>query len=446
MQANSNRVPSTFADIQPIAHDMGKINLMLKDRNKGELDILKAVNSLAREPYHSLKKQQGKWKLFKSLAIYASLIPLLITLLIYYISPMLTQSQFAFSDARVWGMGGLMASVALAVAILIDLGRANILDKSNNTGTAYMLYFFMSTASIVFSTTGMIAVADFYASNNSTDTAQSIDDARQYVMEHGAMASVTMAQLDAQQARFDKKLHTKKSGYFSKDHARDTARIDTEREELKKYLSAKATLDGKNKLLANTESSNWLFNTYARIIDSSSAIAGLVIGLVINILSEAMALIAHVRLIKLNARLEVTEQQWSTATMVANEAMIVADSEISALNHLDYFAHTFKMPFNILHEYQNHDKRYGEFVSAGNNPNQIEVEVVESDNRINDAKARYDIAKNANAGDSVDCPYCATNFTKRNALHLYCSNSGADNCSDNYKNLINPQRIRHARR
>jgi hypothetical protein len=164
-----------------------------------------------------------------------------------------------------------------------------------------------------------------------------------------------------------------------------------------------------------------------------------------------MALIAHVRLIKLNARLEVTEQQWSTATMVANEAMIVADSEISALNHLDYFAHTFKMPFNILHDYQNQNKRYGEFVGTGNNQSeQVNIEVVEPahpqlDNKVEDAKKRHEAAKLAVAGTLVDCPYCATEFEKKNAMHLYCSNSGTNNCSDNYKNLINPERIRHAR-
>ncbi|MCK5904968.1 MAG: hypothetical protein KAG86_06765, partial [Gammaproteobacteria bacterium] len=364
MQSNNIRVPSTFADIQPISHDMGKINLMLKDRNKGELATLKAVNSLAREPYHTLKKQQNKWKTFKSLAIYASLIPLLITLLIYYISPMLTQKQFEMNDARVWGMGALMASVAFAVAILIDLGRANILDKSNNTKNAYMLYFFMSASSILFSTVGMIAIADFYASSESTSTTQTIATAKSFMVAHASMASNrSLSDIDAEEMRLTQLMHAKKSGYHPKDLKRDVARLNEERKELKDYQSAKATVDGKRQLQNTDDSSNWLFNTYARILESNTATAGIVIGLLINFLSEAMALIAHVRLIKLNARLEVTEQQWSTATMVANEAMIVADSEISALNHLDYFAHTFKMPFNILHDYQNQNKRYGEFVS-----------------------------------------------------------------------------------
>jgi hypothetical protein len=165
-----------------------------------------------------------------------------------------------------------------------------------------------------------------------------------------------------------------------------------------------------------------------------------------------MALIAHMRLTKLNARLEVTEQQWSTATMVANEAMIVADSELSALNHLDYFAHTFKMPFNILHDYQNQNKRYGEFVGVNGRiqNQQVNVEIVEPeapqlDSRVEDAKKRYETAKVAITGAHVGCPYCATEFQKKNTMHLYCSNSGAENCSDNYKNLIDPARIRHAR-
>jgi len=448
MQTNNNRVPDTFADIQPISHDMKKINLMLEDRHEGELATLKAVNSLAREPYHVLKKQQKKWKTFKSLAIYASLIPLLITLLIYYISPMLTQTQFLSSDSRVWGMGALMASVAVAVAILIDLGRANILDKSNNTRIAYALYFFMSTASILFSTVGMIAVADFYASSENGETKQTIATAKAYMVGHASMASNrSLADIDAEEMKLTKLMHTKKSGYYPSDLRRDISRLNAERKELKDYLSAKSTVDGKRQLQNTDDSSNWLFNTYARILDSNTATAGIVIGLLINFLSEAMALIAHVRLIKLNARLEVTEQQWSTATMVANEAMIVADSEISALNHLDYFAHTFKMPFNILNSYQNQNRRYGQFVDG--NTEEIKVEVVDtdsdSDTKVADAKKRYEVAKLADAGSHVDCPSCATSFEKKNALHLYCSNRGTNNCSDNYKNLVDPSRVRHAR-
>jgi hypothetical protein len=447
MHTNNIRVPVTFADIQPISHDMGKINLMLADRNKGELATLKAVNSLAREPYHILKKQQKKWQTFKALAIYASLIPLLITLLIYYISPMLTQSQFEFSDVRVWGMGTLMASVAFAVAVLIDLGRANILDKSNNTSTAYMLYFFMSTASILFSTVGMIAVADFYASSENGETKQTIATAKAYMIAHASMGNNrSLADIDTEEMRLTKLMHEKKSGYHPKDLRRDVSRLNDERKELKDYLSAKATVDGKRQLQNTDDSSNWLFNTYARILESNTATAGIVIGLLINFLSEAMALIAHMRLVKLNARLEVTEQQWSTATMVANEAMIVADSEISALNHLDYFAHTFKMPFNILHDYQNQNKRYGEFVSdnnhqasndlgdievVGNNLSQIQIE----------AKARYDKAMEASVGEIVNCPHCSIEVEKKTYNHVFCSSTGTNNCKDEYHNILNPARI-----
>jgi hypothetical protein len=242
MQSNSISAPSSFIDIQPVTHDFKKLNLMMGDRNRGELNTLEAVNSLAREPYHVLKSQQNKWNLFKTLAIYASLVPLLLTLLIYYISPMMTQTQFEMNDVRVWGMGAIMASVAFAVAILIDLGRANILDKSNNTKNAYLLYFFMSTASIVFSTVGMIAVADFYASSENNETAQTIATAKTFMTTHASMGSNrSLSDIDTEEMRLTKFMHEKKSGYHPRDLRRDVARLNAERKELKDYLSAKAS-------------------------------------------------------------------------------------------------------------------------------------------------------------------------------------------------------------
>ena len=447
MQSNSTAVPSSFIEINPIQHDQKKLDLMMHGRNESELATLKAVNSLAREPYHVLKKQQKKWNLFKKLAIYASLVPLLITLLIYYISPMLTQKQFAMADVRVMGMGAIMASVALAVAILIDLGRANILDKSNNTFNAYVLYFFMSTASILFSTVGMIAVADFYASSENSETAQTISDAKKYMTEHASMgASRSLADISTEEQRLTKLMHTKKSGYYPSDLRRDVARLNEERTELKKYLSAKATVDGKRQLQNTDDSSNWLFNTYARILESNTATAGIVIGLLINFLSEAMALIAHVRLIKLNARLEVTENQWNNAVMVADTAMIVADSTVQALNRIDKFCHAFALPFNVLNQYQDNNKRYGDF----NNSNIGEVEVLasHSDNQTpalnadqSALKARYESALALPAGSTAQCPICSADVVKRTYNHVFCSNSGAGNHKDEYHNILNPARI-----
>jgi hypothetical protein len=355
---------------------------------------------------------------------------------------MMTQKQFAMDDVRVWGMGAIMASVALAVAILIDLGRANILDKSNNTKNAYMLYFFMSTASILFSTVGMIAIADFYASKESTSTTQTIATAKAYVVAHASMASNrSLADIDVEEMRLTQLMHAKKSGYHPKDLRRDVERLNSERKELKDYLSAKATVDGKRQLQNTDDSSNWLFNTYARILESNTATAGIVIGLLINFLSEAMALIAHVRLIKLNARLEVTESQWATATMVANESMIVADSTISSLNHVDHFAHTFKMPFNILNEYQNNDRRYGDFVDVEIvEPRNQQAEPVQSSRQL-DLKHRYDSAISADVGATVGCPVCLTEVTKRTYNHVFCSSTGANNCKDEYHNILEPARI-----
>jgi hypothetical protein len=129
--------------------------------------------------------------------------------------------------------------------------------------------------------------------------------------------------------------------------------------------------------------------------------------------------------------------------MVANEAMIVADSELSALNHLDYFAHTFKMPFNIFHDYQNKGKRYGEFVGKNKNDNDLgEVEVANNNlsQTQKDAKASYNKAMEAETGTIVNCQHCSLEVTKKTFNHVFCGNKGIVNCKDEFANTMNPQR------
>lgn len=443
--------PNGYAKITAISHNIKDLEQVMKNRNKSELRTLKSVNDLASATYSDVKKQQSKWNLIKNLSLSSSFILLSVTTAILFLSPMLTQKQFPLDDARVWVMGALMAFVALAVAIVIDYGRSKILDRSNNGAWTWIIYIVFTIISVGLSTTGMLAIADFYESSNQTDVKGDIDTARKYIMTHAGMASINPQSFDIQLSMYDKKLHTKGSGYYSKDHARDVARVEAERREYKKYLSAKSTVEGKNKLIETADSSNWLFNTYAKILMTTTSLAALFIGIFINLVSESMALVAHYRLIRLNARIEVTDTQWNSAIMASDRAAIINSSNLQLIAGLDVFQHAFAMPFSVLNKYHNAGTTMGDFAESNpaNRTENINIGIVEPekpllDNRVSDAKKRYEIAKSARAGVLVDCPYCAKEFKKKNALHIYCSNSGTNNCSDNYKNLINPARIRHA--
>ena len=443
--------PNGYANITAISHSIKDLESVMKNRNKSELRTLKAVNDLASATYSDVKKQQAKWNLIKNLSLSSSFILLSVTTAILFLSPMLTQKQFPLDDARVWVMAGLMAFVALAVAIVIDYGRSKILDRSNNGAWTWLIYIVFTVISVGLSTTGMLAIADFYESSNQTDVKGDIDTARKYVMEHAGMSGITSQSFDIQLGIYDKKLHTKGTGYYSKDHARDVARVEADRAELKKYLSAKATVEGKAQIMETTDSSNWLFNTYAKILMTTTSLAALFIGIFINLVSESMALVAHYRLIRLNARIELTDSQWNSAIMASDRATIVNSSSLQLVAGLDTFQHTFAMPFSVLNKYHRSGATMGDFAQSNpaNQNENVDIEIVEPekpllDNKAMDAKRRYELAKSADSGTFVDCPYCASKFQKKNAMHLYCSNKGKDNCSDSYKNLINPERIRHA--
>ena len=483
----SNLSMGAYGDIRPTEHNISDLQQIMTARNKTELNTLLSVNELASLTYKEVLKSQKRWNMIKLLSLIVSLMLLVITMGLLYTSPIIDQTEYSFYDIRAWGVGGYLAIGALLAAIVLDIGRSFILDRSNNSGGAWLQYIFFTIVSISFSTVGMLAIASFYASSNQSATSQSIDTARQYMIEHGSMASVTLSSLDDQQARFDKKLHTKKSGYYKKDHARDTARINSERAELKKYLSAKATVEGKQDLIANTDSSNWLYNTFATITGSTTATAGFILGVLVNLIAELMAMVAHSRLIKLNARLEITNGRWSSALMALDRAVIVNDSALQLVAGIDTFQHVFAMPVSILTRYQKSGVSLGDFVPDRKEKDDVQTIEVERegeqekdyqnitslpsekkvycahcnlddfnaatedskpllgnisfDNKLTDMKNRYRKAQSANKGDLIECPACVKEIAKKAHNTIFCSSKGADNCKDEYHNTMNPERI-----
>ncbi len=446
MQSNTSTM-GNYADISPTEHNIKNLQQIMTARNKTELSTLKAVNDLAPLTYGEILKSQKRWQMIKLLSLIVSLMLLVITMLLLYTSPIITQTEYSFYDPRAYGMGAYLAIGAIIAAIVLDIGRSFILDRSNNSGGAWVQYVGFTIISVAFSTVGMLAIASFYASSNQSATSKSIDIARQYMIDHASMAGVTLASIDAQQARFDKKFHTKKSGYYTKDHKRDTSRIEAEREELKKYLSAKATVEGKQDLLANTDSSNWLYNTFATITGSTTAMAGLMLGVLVNLITELMAMVAHSRLIKLNARLEITNERWSSALMSLDRAVIVNDSSLQLVAGIDTFQHVFSMPTSLLSRYQRSGVSLGDFVKSEPTQQEARVEIIEDETPFLDSKqeklkASYKRATDASTGSKVDCAYCGNEFIKKTYNHAFCTSKGHGNCKDFYHNEINPERLK----
>jgi hypothetical protein len=51
----------------------------------------------------------------------------------------------------------------------------------------------------------------------------------------------------------------------------------------------------------------------------------------------------------------------------------------------------------------------------------------------------HHIAKNSVNQSTIKCPVCEKDFLKSRGS-IFCSNKGRGNCSDRYKNIINPDR------
>ena len=53
-------------------------------------------------------------------------------------------------------------------------------------------------------------------------------------------------------------------------------------------------------------------------------------------------------------------------------------------------------------------------------------------------KLRYEKAKLAKVGDTVNCPHCNTEFVKKTYQQTFCKSKGGRICNDGYWNRITP--------
>jgi hypothetical protein len=58
---------------------------------------------------------------------------------------------------------------------------------------------------------------------------------------------------------------------------------------------------------------------------------------------------------------------------------------------------------------------------------------------------RYDLAKKATVGETIECPACGKKFPKRSYQHAFCCNKGRNNCKDRYWNTVDETRADRAR-
>lgn len=64
---------------------------------------------------------------------------------------------------------------------------------------------------------------------------------------------------------------------------------------------------------------------------------------------------------------------------------------------------------------------------------------VDTDQITDDMQARYSINEGVKAGETVDCPWCETEFKKKTYNHRFCKTA----CKDDWHNAANPERLQH---
>ena len=73
-------------------------------------------------------------------------------------------------------------------------------------------------------------------------------------------------------------------------------------------------------------------------------------------------------------------------------------------------------------------------------PKHKEVNEAANHSDIEQMKRRYAQSQQTASGKEVICPVCECHF-KKTGFKIFCSNKGKGNCADEYKNILNPERL-----
>lgn len=437
--ANKSKAEKAYVDMQSSRHDIKKVKKIMNDQDEIGLKRIKAAAKFGGLTWNESIREKSWFSFLRNTAIMVSFIPLLITAIVYFVSPVLIGVSQFDNQYFSWGLTGLLLVVAVAATIAIDFGRTAIF-KHNKT-----VYAVLSLVSVMLSGLGLAAVAYMYNSNDLADIKNKLQDSRTALIQNGATRSIEeiKAELDAKSTKY----HSKGTHYGKIAYYADRDMLEEELRQVQATKSASGALDNRHELLKSVDSSNMLGNVVATIIELN-ANQGIVLAAILFIFAVELVIWLLSGLIELlQFRINITQEQYYAACYSADRVTVASDSTLKQQYdaRMGEFVHSLaSMPIdlighiNVPNAAHAHATHVNEAPALAPAPQPIGHEIGADD-------PNYQNAKKAAVGSQVNCPQCGTEFKKNAHNQVFCSGKGKGNCRDEYHNLRDPARMRARR-
>lgn len=428
---------ANYAEFPPSHHNLSKIKGIMQKQDETGFTRIKAAAKYGGHTWHEARRDMSKLKFTIFAAMLVSSVPLLLTSIIYFVSPILIGVSEFDNKYLDWGLVGAFLLVAFAATVAIDFGRTLIFRHSK------AMYALLAVVSVSLSGLGLAAVAYMYSSADMADIKNQLQDSRTALIQQGAGRSIEeiKAEIDAKSTRY----HTKGTNYGRTAYQADRKMLEEELQRAQLANSAGSALDSKNDILKTVDSSNMLGNIVAMIIELN-ANQGVVLAAILFIFAVEAVIWFITGLIELlEFRINMTEQQYYNACYAADRVAIASEATIQQFDmRLGVFIHTMaSTPVDLISRINVPDFQYATTEYAP--PAPPAPLSGSQQNEIGADDPKYQKSKNAKTGESIECPQCGKAFTKKTYNHIFCSSKGVGNCKDEYHNDREPARL-NARR
>jgi hypothetical protein len=305
------------------------------------------------------------------------------------------------------------------------------------------------------------------ASDTYQDARSAREDARKKASKFAYVASTSMSslksELEENNAKGGSNSARRKSGMSYQSYVQTRADINKRIKDRQSYDSANATLQSENKNMQTQGiggSSNPLFNSVGKVFAKDAESIAKIEGAILILFFFAITVLAEIFAYFIGEKVRAEQ-----------DATFLTSAQMQDMKNKELFgvAVSEMMPeqFARLNDAQR-DRNEAEAVIAnqrlnrtdsnGNALNPLEIARNTRDTRseleansrqarnhsgrnTRDMEQRYAVAKNAITGSLIRCPACVKEIKKEHHRTMLCSSTGANNCKDEYHNILNPEGI-----
>jgi hypothetical protein len=417
--ATKNRgMPAHFSVFPPVSHDLKQIKSIMREQDNVGFERIKAASRYGQMDWSEARKALAKAKFIEIAAMGVSSIPLLLTSIIYFASPIILGESEIKNPLFDNALLGSFLLVAFFATVAIDLGRSHVITHNPMGFNIFGLYCFLTVLSVVLSGLGLAAVAYWYNSADMKDTKAQLQQSRAALIQGGSNRSIEAIRADLEANA--KRYHTRGSGWGRSAYQDEKKRLETELAQVQAQSGAKNALDNKNAILGTVDSSNVLGNIMA-MISNLNANQGIVVAALMFVLGAEVTLFYIVSKIKLlRYRIELTKSQYYAACHVADRIAIASTATLEQYDQrIAAFIHQLGTTPIELAGRLNTGQNWSDLDGQHQHPHTTHRRQTPN-STLDHLLQKKAAAKAKRFGETAICPTCDEPFIKTNSAQIFC--------------------------